>query len=54
MEDENKGQQKENFSDDPEQILRIENELLKLKMQAERGASFGGNLDDLLKLNLNF
>lgn len=42
MEEENKKQQEENFSDDAEQNLRIENELLKLKMQAERGALFGG------------
>ena len=28
------------FSDDPEEQLRIENELLKLKMQAELGAKF--------------
>lgn len=37
----------ENFNDDPGQNLRIENEILKLKMQAERGALFGGNMDDL-------
>jgi hypothetical protein len=35
----------ENFSDDPEENLRIENEILKLKMQAERDAVFGGNED---------
>lgn len=36
----------ENFpkqvSDDPQENLRIENEILKLKMQAESGAFFGG------------
>ncbi len=37
----------ENFSDNPEENLRIENEILKLKMQAERGAQFGGNMEDL-------
>ena len=31
----------EKFSDDPEENLRIENEILKLKMQAESGAYFG-------------
>jgi len=35
----------EKFSDDPEEQLRIENELLKLKMQAELGALFGDNKD---------
>ncbi|HLG40789.1 MAG TPA: hypothetical protein VI461_14015 [Chitinophagaceae bacterium] len=43
----NRNQQEENFSDDPGQNLRIENELLKLKMQAERGALFGGNMEGL-------
>lgn len=33
----------EQFSDDAEENLRIENELLKLKMQAESGAFFGGS-----------
>ena len=47
MEDENKNQPEENFSDKPEESLRMENEILKLKMQAERGALFGGNMDDL-------
>ncbi|HMK25585.1 MAG TPA: hypothetical protein VK483_06090 [Chitinophagaceae bacterium] len=47
MEEENKKEEEENFNDDPEQNLRIENEILKLKMQAERGALFGGNLEDL-------
>jgi len=31
------------FSDDPEENLRIENEILKLKLQAETGAFFGGS-----------
>ena len=35
----------ERFSDDPEEQLRIENELLKLKLQAEMGAQFGSNED---------
>lgn len=39
--------EKQNFSRDPEQNLRIENEILKLKMQAERDAIFGGNMEDL-------
>ena len=47
MEEENKDHQKENFSDTPDENLRIENEILKLKMQAERGALFGGNMDNL-------
>ena len=47
MEEENKDQHKENFSDKPDENLRIENEILKLKMQAERGALFGGSMDDL-------
>ena len=33
----------ENFSDDREENLRIENEILKLKMQAELGGMFIGN-----------
>lgn len=32
----------EKFSDDAQENLRIENEILKLKMQAESGAFFGG------------
>jgi hypothetical protein len=47
MEEENKNDSYDNFSDDPEQNLRLENELLKLKMQAERGALFGGNMEGL-------
>lgn len=35
----------EKFSEDPEEQLRIENELLKLKLQAEMGAQFGANAD---------
>ena len=35
------------FSDDPEENLRIENEILKLKMQAQSGATFGGDSDGL-------
>lgn len=41
----NAGQQ--SFNDDPEQDLRIENELLKIKMQAERGAYFSEIAEDL-------
>ena len=44
MQEENNKEQEENFNDDPEQNLRIENEILKLKMQAERDAVFGGNM----------
>lgn len=40
--EENKKHPEENFSDDPLENLRIENEILKLKMQAETGAVFGG------------
>lgn len=47
MEEENKKDKQENFSDDPEENLRMENEILKLKMQAERNAMFGGNMEDL-------
>jgi len=47
MENEMKNDSHENFGDDPEQNLQIENELLKLKMQAERGAFFGGNMEGL-------
>lgn len=42
MEEKDKNKPEENFSDDPEANLRIENEILKLKMQAESGAFFGG------------
>jgi hypothetical protein len=47
MEDETKKQEEENFNDEPAPNLRLENEILKLKMQAERGALFGGNMEDL-------
>jgi hypothetical protein len=47
MENESKNQEDQIFSSDPEENLRIENELMKLKMQAERGALFGGNMEDL-------
>ena len=47
MDEENKSKEEQNFSNDPEENLRIENELMKLKMQAERGALFGGNMDEL-------
>lgn len=33
----------EKFSDDPEENLRIENEILKLKLQAETGGFFGSS-----------
>jgi hypothetical protein len=39
--DENLSEEK--FSDDPQENLRIENEILKLKMQAESNAFFGGS-----------
>lgn len=45
--EENKKSEDENFSDDPQENLRVENEILKLKMQAERAAVFGGNMEDL-------
>jgi len=47
MEEENIKEGGEKFNNDPKQNLRIENEILKLKMQAERGALFGGNMEDL-------
>jgi hypothetical protein len=47
MKEENKKSNSENFSDDSQENLRIENEILKLKMQAERDAVFGGNMKDL-------
>ena len=40
MDNQNKDLHDEPFSPDPEENLRIENELLKLKLQAERGAFF--------------
>ncbi len=47
MEDHNKEYREQQFSPDPEENLRIENEILKLKMQAERNAVFGSNGEDL-------
>lgn len=47
MGEENKKEKKESFSDDPEQNIRIENKIIKLKMQAERGAFFGSNMEAL-------
>ena len=32
----------EKFSEDPDEQLKIENEILKLKLQAELGADFTG------------
>ncbi len=37
MEEKDKSQPEENFSDDPQENLRIENEILKLKMQWSPG-----------------
>jgi hypothetical protein len=42
MGEENKQEPQEKFSEDPQKNLRIENEILKLKMQAESDAFFGG------------
>ena len=47
MKEENKKEPEENFNDDTELDIRIENEILKLKMQAERNAVFGGNMEYL-------
>lgn len=47
MVEENNKEQEESFTNDPDQNLRIENEIIKLKMQAERGAFFGGNMEAL-------
>ena len=47
MEDHNKELRDQQFSPDPEENLRIENEILKLKMQAERNVLFGGNGEEL-------
>lgn len=41
--EEKKGVDPEQFSNDTEENLRIENDILKLKLQAETGAFFGGN-----------
>lgn len=40
-------QPEEKFSDDPRENLHIENQLLKLKLQAESGAYFGNEDSDL-------
>ena len=40
-------QPEEKFSEDPQEQLHIENQILKLKMQAESGAYFGPMADDL-------
>lgn len=40
--DEKENNNPEKFSDDPEENLRIENEILKLKLQVEKGAVIGG------------
>lgn len=37
----------EQFSDDPEEQMRLQNDFLKMKMMAENGAIFGGNTGDL-------
>jgi hypothetical protein len=34
--------EEEKFSDDPEEQLKIENDILKLKLQAELGGAFEG------------
>ena len=47
MEDHNKELHDQQFSPDPEENLRIENEILKLKMQAERNALFIGIGEEL-------
>ena len=43
MEEKDDNLPEEKFSDDPQENLRIENEILKLKMKAESGAFFGGS-----------
>ncbi len=43
MQENNNENNEEKFSDDPEENLRIENEILKIKMQAESGAYFSEN-----------
>ncbi len=43
MNENNKEDKEEKFSDDPKENLRIENEILKLKMQVESGAYFSDN-----------
>lgn len=39
--------EKHSFSNDPQEDLRIDNEILKLKMMAERGAKFDGDMDEV-------
>jgi hypothetical protein len=43
MEEKDENLPEEKFSDDPQENLRIENEILKLKMKAESGAYFCGS-----------
>ena len=43
MEEKEENFPEEKFSDDPQENFHIENEILKLKMQAESGAFFGGS-----------
>ena len=45
MSQENELPEDENFSDDPEENLRMQNDFLKMKMMAESGAIFGGDAD---------
>lgn len=47
MKEEDKNGDPEKFSDDPQENLRIENEILRLKMQAQSGALFGATSNDL-------
>jgi hypothetical protein len=46
MEEEPELPEEENFSDDPEENLQLENDFLKMKMMAESGAMFGGGGDN--------
>jgi hypothetical protein len=45
MSAENDLPEEENFSDDPEENLRMQNDFLKMKMMAESGAIFGGDVE---------
>src|SRR6185312_13747522 len=45
MSQENELPEDDNFSDDPEENLRMQNDFLKMKMMAESGAIFGGDTD---------
>lgn len=45
MAQEEDSQEEENFSDNPEENLRMENDFLKMKMMVEAGALFGGSGD---------